>query len=129
MAANLGISLNTYKAYEQDKNNLPDDIKHILANQFGVNLHWLLTGTGSMLLTDTPAPDLPAEDAALLADIKHLVKTHGGTGECRECKELKQKIAELEERERKLIRENGNLEGKLELLQEQSIKSRGCSAG
>lgn len=43
---------------------------------FGINANWLLLDHGTMLLTDSPAPDLPPEDAALLADIKDLIAKH-----------------------------------------------------
>ena len=49
----LGIPQTTYANYENGKTNIPDDIKLKLFNDFSVNLNWLISGQGNMLLSDT----------------------------------------------------------------------------
>lgn len=49
----LGIPQTTYANYENGKTNIPDDIKLKLFNEFSVNLNWLISGQGNMLLSDT----------------------------------------------------------------------------
>ena len=49
----LGIPQTTYANYENGKTNIPDDIKLKLFNEFSVNLNWLISGQGNMLLADT----------------------------------------------------------------------------
>lgn len=44
----LGIAQTTYANYESNKAKVPDDIKQTLASMLQVNLHWLITGEGSM---------------------------------------------------------------------------------
>ncbi len=48
----LGIAQTTYANYENDKASVPDDLKRKFA-QMGVNLHWLITGEGSMTLDES----------------------------------------------------------------------------
>lgn len=49
----LGIPQTTYANYENGKTNIPDDIKLKLFNEFSVNLNWLISGQGNMLISDT----------------------------------------------------------------------------
>ena len=49
----LGIPQTTYANYENGKTNIPDDIKLKLFSEFSVNLNWLISGEGNMLLSDT----------------------------------------------------------------------------
>ena len=53
----LGIPQTTYANYESNKSQVPDEIKQHLA-RFGINLHWLITGEGTMQLDS----DLTVED-------------------------------------------------------------------
>jgi transcriptional regulator with XRE-family HTH domain len=46
MAEILNVSLRGYQMYEEGKSNLPPAKMVLLAQKFGVNLHWLLTGEG-----------------------------------------------------------------------------------
>ena len=49
----LHIPQTTYANYESGKANIPDDLKIRLFSLFSVNLNWLVTGEGNMLLSDT----------------------------------------------------------------------------
>jgi transcriptional regulator with XRE-family HTH domain len=51
-AETLGVPQSTFSRYERGATDVPDEIKRKIA-EFGVNLHWLITGDGSMLLTGT----------------------------------------------------------------------------
>lgn len=51
-AIQLGISQQTYANYESGKALVPDSIKQKLF-VLGINLNWLVTGQGNMLLSDT----------------------------------------------------------------------------
>ena len=50
MGVKLGIPQTTYSNYEKGSREMPHHILNLLT-QFGVNLNWLLTGEGEMLLT------------------------------------------------------------------------------
>jgi transcriptional regulator with XRE-family HTH domain len=45
----LGITQTTLSKYEKGTSDIPDEIK-LRISGFGINLHWLLTGIGAMLL-------------------------------------------------------------------------------
>lgn len=55
----LGITQTTYANYESGKANVPDSVKQNLAN-LGVNLHWLITGEGSMFKDKSDTTNLMA---------------------------------------------------------------------
>lgn len=46
--ASLGLSQGTYQKYESGMASFPDDLKAQLAEKYGINLHWLITGEGAM---------------------------------------------------------------------------------
>lgn len=46
--ASLGLSQGTYQKYESGMASFPDELKAQLAERYGINLHWLITGEGSM---------------------------------------------------------------------------------
>lgn len=46
--ASLGLSQGTYQKYESGMASFPDDLKLQLAERYGINLHWLITGEGAM---------------------------------------------------------------------------------
>ena len=46
--ASLGLSQGTYQKYESGMASFPDDLKAQLAERYGINLHWLITGEGPM---------------------------------------------------------------------------------
>lgn len=46
----FGLAQNTYGQYEIGKRAIPDDFKLQLAEKYKVNLHWLITGEGSMFI-------------------------------------------------------------------------------
>ena len=48
-AEKLGITQTTLSKYENGTSQVPDDVK-LKISQFGINLHWLVTGKGEMLL-------------------------------------------------------------------------------
>ncbi len=50
-AAKLGLGQSTYAGYETEKRSVPDEIKEKISH-IGINLHWLITGQGKMLLSD-----------------------------------------------------------------------------
>lgn len=47
-ASELGLAQTTYGPYETGRRSVPDDLKLQLADKYGINLHWLITGQGSM---------------------------------------------------------------------------------
>ena len=46
--ASLGLSQGTYQKYESGMASFPDELKAQLAERYGINLHWLITGEGAM---------------------------------------------------------------------------------
>lgn len=48
-AERLGINQNTLSQYENGKRKVPDQIKQILGEEFGVNIAWFVAGMGDML--------------------------------------------------------------------------------
>ena len=52
----FGIAQNTWGQYEIGKRSIPDDLKKQLAT-IGINLHWLVTGDGSMYLSEYTSTD------------------------------------------------------------------------
>lgn len=50
-AAIFGMPQTTYAKYEKG-GGVPDDLKAQLADKYGINLHWLITGQGSMHMGD-----------------------------------------------------------------------------
>ena len=51
--ASLGLSQGTYQKYESGMASFPDDLKAQLAERYGINLHWLITGDGPMHVGET----------------------------------------------------------------------------
>lgn len=49
-AKKFNLAQSTYAQYELDKRALPDNLKESLATEFNINIHWLVTGIGSMYL-------------------------------------------------------------------------------
>ena len=48
MASELGVSVSTYKRYENGDMSIPGSVLKILA-EMNYNINWLLTGEGNML--------------------------------------------------------------------------------
>jgi SOS-response transcriptional repressor LexA len=53
-AGEFGLEQTTLSKYEKGTLNIPDTIK-LKLGEFGINLHWLLTGEGEMFLASVPA--------------------------------------------------------------------------
>lgn len=47
-AKRLWVSLSTVQKWETGVNRVPDNVAQLMAQRFGVDLHWLLTGEGEM---------------------------------------------------------------------------------
>jgi len=56
MAEILGVSLRAYQMYEEGKRKFPPEKMQLLAKQFQVNLHWLLTGEGEPFIQPKEEP-------------------------------------------------------------------------
>jgi SOS-response transcriptional repressor LexA len=54
-AGEIGLEQTTLSKYEKGSLNIPDGIK-LKLGEFGINLHWLLTGEGEMFLSSVLAP-------------------------------------------------------------------------
>ena len=52
----LGIAQTTYANYESGKANIPDELKTKLINSVGLNVNWLLTGNGEMIVSAVSNP-------------------------------------------------------------------------
>ena len=52
MAQRLGLSLRAYQNYERGEREIPVALVHALYAEFQVDPVWLLTGTGSMMLSE-----------------------------------------------------------------------------
>jgi SOS-response transcriptional repressor LexA/DNA-binding XRE family transcriptional regulator len=55
-AEKLGITQTSLSKYENGTVDIPDGVK-IKIGGFGINLHWLITGTGEMFLSSVPQGD------------------------------------------------------------------------
>lgn len=73
LAELLSISPQALSNYEKNQRDVPNELFTQFAKKFNINLHWLLTGSGSMFITDTP-----------------------DSGECPNCKKLQKIIENLE---------------------------------
>ena len=49
----FGLKQQTYQKYESGIASIPDDLKAQLAERYGINLHWLITGEGPMHVGET----------------------------------------------------------------------------
>lgn len=62
MSKKIGIVQGLYSRYETGRLELPDDLKSVLY-RFGVDINWLLTGTGDMFISSIPSigsiPSIP----------------------------------------------------------------------
>jgi len=54
-AERIGVKQQTYSNYESGRADVPDDLKRKLA-EMGINIHWLVTGNGPMMLDGEDAP-------------------------------------------------------------------------
>ncbi len=50
-ATQFEMTQTTYSQYETGKRSVPDEFKQQLADKYNINLHWLITGIGSMYNT------------------------------------------------------------------------------
>lgn len=72
MAEKLGVNINTYRGYEYNKRDLPEDFLLKLTNILNVNLHFLYTGQGAMFInTDTTVFE-KCEDEEISKNFKYL---------------------------------------------------------
>lgn len=55
--ASLGLSQGTYQKYESGMASTPQEILEQLADKYNINLHWLITGIGSMYNTSNSTPN------------------------------------------------------------------------
>jgi SOS-response transcriptional repressor LexA len=53
-AEKLGITQTTLSKYENGTSDIPDELK-IKISEFGISLHWLVTGESDMLISSIPA--------------------------------------------------------------------------
>ncbi len=66
--ASLGLSQGTYQKYESGMASFPDDLKLQLAERYGINLHWLITGEGQMHVRKRKA-DMDDDFVAIGGDV------------------------------------------------------------
>lgn len=52
MAAILGVSRQAVNEYERGNNIIPTKALILLSSKYNININWLLTGQGNMLLSD-----------------------------------------------------------------------------
>jgi SOS-response transcriptional repressor LexA len=67
----LGIPQTTYANYESNKAKVPDEIKQQLAD-LGINLHWFITGEGSMYMD----PDRIQEEKSAVIEVEDPLTTY-----------------------------------------------------
>jgi len=72
----VGVQKSVIYRYEKSDIIPTKEVLDKIVSTYNINLHWLLTGTGSMFLTDQPKPELSAEDAALLEDARAFIIKH-----------------------------------------------------
>lgn len=65
-AEKLGINVNTYRGYEYQKRDLPEDFLRDLIATFNVNINWLLFGQGEMFVSQTENSLVKCDNNALL---------------------------------------------------------------
>lgn len=63
MASELGVSISTYKRYENGDMSIPGSVLKIIS-EMNYNINWLLTGEGDMLQ--------PVNDKKFLSDLSNL---------------------------------------------------------
>ena len=75
-AEKVGVSSGNVSDWYHDRSTPKTDVITKICENFNINANWLLTGNGTMLLTDQPKPELSAEDAALLEDARAFIIKH-----------------------------------------------------
>lgn len=73
LADQLNTTAQAISYYEKNQRDVPNELFTQFAEKFNINLHWLLTGSGSMFLTDQTL-----------------------SGECPNCKELEKAVEQLQ---------------------------------
>ncbi|MGP1418346.1 MAG: XRE family transcriptional regulator [Sphaerochaetaceae bacterium] len=82
----LGLAQTTYGPYETGKRGVPDELKSELSRKYNINIHWLVTGQGSMHL-DGSVPEeagralAPEEDRYNISVPMTSLKVSAGTGQ------------------------------------------------
>jgi len=69
-ARKLGVSPNTYLPYEKKVSSLSKDILTKLHDIYGVNLNWLVTGTGSPYMEPEVMTEIPLVGSVVHAGLK-----------------------------------------------------------
>lgn len=72
MAKALNVSRQAVNEYERGNNIIPTKALIILINDYNVNINWLLSGKGNMLLTDTEKASTTQQIQELNNKIKEL---------------------------------------------------------
>lgn len=75
-ADKIGVSTGNVTEWFKGRSKPKTEAITKICETFNINANWLLTGTGAMLLTDQPKPELSKEDSALLTDIKDFIIKH-----------------------------------------------------
>jgi len=81
-ADKLGINQTTLSKYENGTSDVPDDIKVKISN-YGINLHWLLTGEGNIYRNQEQEKNTKDEKHPLISNIEVLIKENIGEIESR----------------------------------------------
>lgn len=71
MADKLDININTYRGYEYNKRDLPEDFLRRLIKILNLNLHYLYTGQGTMFITPETKQVEECDDNAILENFKN----------------------------------------------------------
>jgi transcriptional regulator with XRE-family HTH domain len=75
-AVKIGTSQTTLSKYENGTIDIPDDLK-IKISEFGINIHWLITGEGEMFLESQNAVENSEqydEKTARVAELEEKIK-------------------------------------------------------
>lgn len=70
MADELDININTYRGYEYNKRDLPEDFVLKLSDILNVNIHYLYTGEGSMFIVPETNQFEECDDNSILENFK-----------------------------------------------------------
>ncbi len=76
MADKLECNLRTYRSYEYEDRNTPDEIARLLNSELNVNLNWYFTGVGPMFINSVKKTDDICEDPTIIKKFRLFYKRY-----------------------------------------------------
>lgn len=104
MADILCCNIRTYRSYEYDERNTPDEIVILLNSELNINLNWYFTGQGSMFIAQETNQFEECDDNSILENFKSFYERYT------------KMLADLNTTDYKVSRRTGISESRLEKI-------------